>query len=380
MRALLGAVAAALAMPAPAQAECAARLCYAASLTPFFERLRSGESVHILQIGDSHTAGDTITGPWRDRLQARHGAGGRGVLAAGRPYAGYRTRGVTATQSGGWRVRALFGRDWSDGPPLGLAGFTQTASAPGETLTLAADRPDQAFDRIIVCALAGPGAGTVRLRMGEADERWPLDAPEAAPACRTMDSDLPVAAASIATEDDGPVSITSFAGFRRRGGAVLSNLGVVGAQLDHLGRTSDAVVAAELAAYRPDLIVLAFGTNEAGRDGGADPAARRPGRRDPRRGAGAGVRRRLVGAAPARPRPGAAESGRARARPRFLGLVDGNGRPLFVGRLAARRRHARRPCPFHRERRRADRRDDRRRPFGIRLRCCSRPSPSRSSS
>lgn len=262
MRALLGAVAAALAMPAPSPAACEARLCYADALTPFFERLRSGGSVHILQIGDSHTAGDMITGPWRDRLQARHGAGGRGVLAAGRPYAGYRTRGVTATQSSGWHVRAMLGRGWSDGPPLGLTGFTQSASAPGETLALAADRPDQLFDRIVVCALTGPGAGTVRLRMGDADERWALNTPEAAPACRTMDSDLPVAAALIATEDHGPVGITSFASFRRRGGAVLSNLGVVGAQLDHFGRTSDAVVAAELAAYRPDLIILAFGTNE----------------------------------------------------------------------------------------------------------------------
>ena len=37
---------------------------------------------------------------------------------------------------------------------------------------------------------------------------------------------------------------------------------MVGAQLTHLGRADDAVLRAELAVYRPDLIVLAFGTNE----------------------------------------------------------------------------------------------------------------------
>jgi len=37
---------------------------------------------------------------------------------------------------------------------------------------------------------------------------------------------------------------------------------VVGSQLIHFARTDDAVIAEEMAAYTPDLIVLAFGTNE----------------------------------------------------------------------------------------------------------------------
>jgi lysophospholipase L1-like esterase len=42
----------------------------------------------------------------------------------------------------------------------------------------------------------------------------------------------------------------------------VSNLGVSGSQLVHFARTDDAVLAEELRAYKPDLIVLAFGTNE----------------------------------------------------------------------------------------------------------------------
>jgi lysophospholipase L1-like esterase len=264
----LGAIAAAAAAQAPDPPRCDATLCNAEAIAPFLARLRasrpdSGAPVHILQIGDSHTAGDMITAGWRTRLQALHGHGGRGVLAAGRPYAGYLTWGVTASQSGGWSANAMFGgRYRAEGAPLGISGFTQSARSAGETLGLATDSPDQDFDRIIVCAIVQPGGGTIALQMGAARESWSLDGPRSAPACRTMDSDAPVSSASITTEDDGIVSIASFGTFRRRGGVILSNLGVVGAQLVHFARTSDELVRAEFAAYRPDLIVLAFGTNE----------------------------------------------------------------------------------------------------------------------
>lgn len=258
----------AVAMEAPDPADCQASLCYAGALASFFARLRAsrpgdGAPVHIIQIGDSHSAGDMITSAWRSRLQARYGAGGRGVLAAGRPYQGYLTWGVTATQTAGWSVNSSFGKSYREGgPPLGISGFTQSARGAGESVGVTADTPDQAFDRITVCAIAQPGGGTLLLRMGAAEARWPLTAPRPAPACRTMDSGAPVAAGSLTTADTGIVSITSFGTFRRDGGLALSNLGVVGAQLAQFGRTSDDVLRAELAAYRPDLIVLAFGTNE----------------------------------------------------------------------------------------------------------------------
>jgi lysophospholipase L1-like esterase len=265
MLALIGALAAA---QAPAPALCEAGPCSAGPLAPFLSRLRetrpgSGAPLHILQIGDSHTAGDMITQAWRRRLQARYGAGGRGVLAPGRPYPGYLTFGVTASQSGGWRTHAAFGDRYREGgAPLGLSGFTQTARQAGETLGLAADTLDSAFDRMTVCAIAGPGAATIALRLGGTEQSWALEAPLLSPSCRTIATDAPAAAASVTTLDEGVASITSIAVFRGQSGVVLSNLGVSGAQLAHFGRSDDGVVRAELAAYRPDLIVLAFGTNE----------------------------------------------------------------------------------------------------------------------
>jgi lysophospholipase L1-like esterase len=253
---------------APGPAGCYQTLCNSEAIAPFLARLRAarpnaGAPIHIIQIGDSHTAGDNITQGWRSRLQARHGNGGRGVLAAGRPYQGYLTWGVTASQTSGWSVNSTFGSRWRDGgQPLGISGFTQTTSSAGQTIGVTADSPDQNFDRVILCAIAQPGGGTFILRMGGEEHRWSLDAPQVQPACRAVDSQIPVGTASVTTEDEGIVTITSFGTFRKRGGVVLSNLGVVGSQLSHFGRTDDAVIRAEFAAYRPDLIVLAYGTNE----------------------------------------------------------------------------------------------------------------------
>ena len=79
-----------------------------AALAPFHARLRApGRGpIHILQIGDSHTSADAISNGMRVPLQARFGNGGRGVLAAGRPYQNYVTWNVTASQSGGWTANS----------------------------------------------------------------------------------------------------------------------------------------------------------------------------------------------------------------------------------------------------------------------------------
>ena len=231
----------------------------AAALAPVHAKLRRGRPVHILQIGDSHTSADAISNGLRVPLQARFGHGGRGALAPGRPYQNYVTWQVTAAQTPGWSVSSWI----SPGTvPLGLSGFTQSARGAGEVVGLTADAPEQAFDRLLVCAITGPGAGAVTLRLGDSEQAWSLEAPRPGAACRSVESRAPVDSASVTTLDERPVSLTSLALFRRGRGVTVSNLGQIGAQLSHFARSSDAVLRAELAAWRPDLILLAFGTNE----------------------------------------------------------------------------------------------------------------------
>ena len=238
-------------------------LSHADTLRPFFAKLAHAgtRQVHILQIGDSHTAGDAITGAWRDILQQRYGSGGRGVLAPGRPYDGYITHGVTVTMSPGWKIASDFGSNWSQpSPPLGLSAFTLTSTTEGASMSLVAD-PNELFDRFSVCAIMRPGGGRLTLHAGDQTVSFDLGSPTERPECRTMRLAQPAANADV-TVSDGPVTLTSWATFREGRGVVLSNLGVVGSQLLHWARTDDAVLTEELANYRPDLIVLAFGTNE----------------------------------------------------------------------------------------------------------------------
>lgn len=265
---MIAALAVAAPMPALA-ARCVGPVCDAERLAPLFARLAAarrgeGPAIHIMQIGDSHTAGDAVTGAWRDLLQARYGAGGRGVLAPGRPYDGYLTRGVTASMSTGWTIGATFGKNAAPPRPmLGISGFSMIANRPDASMTLRTDNGTTTFDRFVLCAIAGPNAGGVTVSFDGAEpSRLDFTAPEERPMCHSIDTDTAHSAVEIAAEIPG-LTITSWATFRRAiGGVVLSNLGVVGSQLEHFARADDVVIAEEMKTYAPDMIVLAFGTNE----------------------------------------------------------------------------------------------------------------------
>ena len=263
---------------AASAASCDGTACGFATLKPFLAKLAAARPtpgkrpVHIIQIGDSHTAGDVLTGAWRDILQARYGNGGRGVLAPGRPWDGYVTRGVTASMSPGWLVSATFGKGSAEPHPApGLSSYLLRSTQPGAWIGLATDSPDMAFDRVVLCGSALPLKASVTVRAGITAQTIDMEADAAVSRCATMRTATPQLAISMKTTG-GPVMLSSIATFRDNGGVALSNLGVVGAQLQHFARTDDDLLGYELTAYAPDLIVLAFGTNE-GFSPRLDPAA-----------------------------------------------------------------------------------------------------------
>ena len=246
----------------------AAALDGAQTLEPYFAALQTRSlvkgthPVHVLQIGDSHSAGDSITGAWRSALQARYGSGGRGVLPPGSPYVGFLPHGISVRQTGAWKIEATFGkglRPADDRAIFGLSGFRATSQSEGAGFSLTADGAE-AFDRAIVCTVDGPGGGDYVLTLGAVSASVSTASPTPHLVCRTMQADGPQTGASVTTH--GAVTFTSWATFNDDGGVAVSNLGVVGAQLRHFADVGDEAMATELRAYDPDLIVLAFGTNE----------------------------------------------------------------------------------------------------------------------
>jgi lysophospholipase L1-like esterase len=247
---------------------CHGRLCDAKALDPYFAALETAKAkghapVHVLQIGDSHSAGDNITGARREALQTRFGSGGRGVLPPGRPFEGFVPHEVTVEQSDGWVLQTTMSaaaQDPATRPLFGISGYRLTSQQPGASISMTAE-PSAAFTRVTVCAERAPGAGAFVLSFGATTTRVPLAADKASIGCTTVQATEPQTYASVATEA-GPVTVTSWAAFDDDGGAVVSNLGVIGSQLRHFAETDDAAVTEELKAYRPDLIILAYGTNE----------------------------------------------------------------------------------------------------------------------
>jgi lysophospholipase L1-like esterase len=259
----------------------------AQALAPFFAALdalaasKRTRPVHILQIGDSHSAGDSISGGLRARLQARYGAAGRGVLPPGKPYAGYAPHQVDVVMAGAWKLDASFvpynakaGPDGypvhAAGGPFGLSGWRMTSVGAGASMTLSAD-PEALFDQAVVCGRAQPGAGSLSMAAGAETRRLDLAAPASSPTCWSVSLPAPAKALTL-TAAGGPVTLYSVALSRAAPGVILSNLGVSGTQLSDFAQRDDAVVGAELGVYAPDLIILAYGDNE-GFSAGLDPTA-----------------------------------------------------------------------------------------------------------
>ncbi len=254
-------------LPAARAAEpavCPGGLCQAREIVPFLRLLGGARSrpVHILQIGDSHTANENFAGAWRAILQARYGDAGRGVMPPGRPWAGYTTREVTVAQAGDWSQESILAARRHNLTDLvfGASGFRFTSPPGGGEMDIQAD-PGRQFRRFVVCVATGPGAGTLTLSLGGRATTQSLASPVAGVACPEETADAPATAAGLIASG-GPVDVLSWATFSGDPGVVVSNLGVSGSELHEVAPNGDAVLAAEFRAYAPDLIVLAFGTNE----------------------------------------------------------------------------------------------------------------------
>ena len=139
----------------PAQSE------NAAALRPFFQQLAQLEEtprrqVHIVQLGDSHTAADFMSGRLRERLQSQFGHAGRGLLPPGLPYRGIRQAGFKINATDRWDYENSL-NPRHDGP-YGIAGFNATSRAAGAAFAIDSET---AFDRWSVTVWQVPQIGYV---------------------------------------------------------------------------------------------------------------------------------------------------------------------------------------------------------------------------
>lgn len=234
-----------------------------AALVPFFEQLYRHQSgalpgpLHVLQYGDSHTAADEWTGDLRELFQQKFGDGGSGYTLAGRPYKGYRHVSVKTGSTRGWRTEGVAGKP-GDGLH-GLGGISMSASKPHESTYLLAE--GEVFELFY---LRQPGGGSFALfDNGELVEQVSTEG-EAAPAYYRYETDPGVHRLEVETTDRAPVRLFGWAA-DKAAGVTYEPLGINGASAPMILDWNEEVLDSNIARRNPGLIVLAYGTNEAGR-------------------------------------------------------------------------------------------------------------------
>ena len=240
-----------------------------APLAPLFEALDSlethgSDTVTILQLGDSHTAGDRFSGRLRELFQHRFGNAGRGMLPPGTPFPHFRPTAVTVAAPG-WTTTSSF---TAHAPgPFGLSGFRARATRPGDVMTID-PKDDETFDRVELGLVLQPGGGTLAVN---ADGVIVARTSTRDQATGTGLLSLPLASPArhieIAPEGDGPVEIISETVQRNARGVVLDSQGIIGTTITIMDRWDRTTLAWELANRHPALIILAYGTNEGFGDG-----------------------------------------------------------------------------------------------------------------
>ncbi len=230
------------------------------------ERGERQDPLLIVQLGDSHTAGDRFSGRLRERLQAQFGNAGRGQLPPVVPFEYYRPQGVQVTASPGWII-ARAGAAKPEGI-FGISGFRARAAKPGDRAILTSTETD-GFDTLMLTVLRHPFGGTLDLEVDGQPLPPITTAAETGPQVARVQIPVPHGArqAVLTARGDGPVDLLAWGPQRQRPGIILEAHGTVGATIKLLRRFDPATAGFELADRRPDLILLAFGTNEGFQDG-----------------------------------------------------------------------------------------------------------------
>lgn len=239
----------------------------AGPLAPFWRALaaarqgRRAEPVRMLWLGDSHTAADFMTGALRQELQRRHGRGGAGFVRAG--ITQYRHHVAQVEVGGKWRriPQQPSRRSTVLDGVFGLCGM-RAVPEPGSFASVRLRDKGQVGDTPVRWTIAyrAPEGGALQVRLGERSERLAAAPDESIQ--RFVVEGAPGDELRIEHAGGAPEVFGVFADSAGPG-VVVDTCGIDGARIATLLAWEAEAWQREVRLRAPDLVVLAFGTNEA---------------------------------------------------------------------------------------------------------------------
>lgn len=214
--------------------------------------------ITIVQLGDSHTAADLFSGEVRRLLQAQYGDGGIGFVAA-TPVPGTRyERVILGAAKRQWSLVSARNQQSNQFP---LGGYLSLPLTPGARVHIAERQPSNQQYRISALYQAFSNSTlTARDNLNKSSRmlaatggQWRFSPPFNN---LTLPLDL-----NVANNQGLALGGWNILG-QKSAGVIYSALGINGARLDVLDKWQPGWLEA-LKALRPDMVVLAYGTNEA---------------------------------------------------------------------------------------------------------------------
>lgn len=233
------------------------------SLDHFYQALhetqtrKPGAATRILHYGDSPTTADLITADARALFQKYFGSGGHGFHLIAKPWAWYEHHGVRV-ESKDWLIDPATQSALRDGV-FGLGGV----SFRGSTGAAADFRLREGVQEIELAYLAMPGGGRIAVSInGAPAEIVDTSAAEYGPGYAHFESVEGARAVRLEVVE-GSVRLFGVNFERTSPGVVYNSLGLNGAYISVLSRMfQERHWAAQLSHYRPDLVIINYGTNE----------------------------------------------------------------------------------------------------------------------
>ena len=230
------------------------------SMDHFFEALLKGGTTRIVHYGDSPTTADLITADARSLLQKEFGDAGSGFVLVARPWAWYQHRGVEMSASG-WKIDIGGLANLKDGMyGLGGVSFSGLAGASARWKLKSATQTTME-----VAYLAQPDGGAFVVE-AEGQQLGEVDTAAQANSLEYVSFPIPAGSSNFTLRASRGVIRVFGADFRKSSpGVEYSSLGINGANVTLLSRAfNQRQWASALQHYKPDLVIINYGTNESG--------------------------------------------------------------------------------------------------------------------